>query len=264
MLCRSLLKTVAVLSIAAAPTRAQRVAPAALTSRSPADSLSRYSPGGPLSSWGGAVAMRPYAPVISAIVPGGGQLVLGNNRFVVYAAVELLSWFNYRRDTREQANQEALFKDIARKVARSHFSATLPDADWAYYEQMRDFIESGAYSLTDQGPVVPETDTRTYNGSRWVLAQATHANDRAAALAEYERIAIKPDFRWSWQNAQLQYDIFIRTTDSRNDAYHSAITDLMLIGANHVISMVDAFATFRLQVQPQQNGRTGIGASLRW
>jgi hypothetical protein len=86
----------------------------------------------------------------------------------------------------------------------------------------------------------------------------------ADALAEYERTAIKPEFRWSWRNAQFQYDIFKRGTSKRNDANVSANTDLLVIGANHVLSMVDAFATMRLQVRAEADGRTSIGASVRW
>lgn len=261
---RSLLGAILGLPIFSAILAAQRVEAAGVTVRHVEDSVAHRTVGDPFTKMVASRAVRPYAPLISAVVPGGGQLVLGNNRFVAYMAVELLSLWKYRQDTREQANQEALFKDIARKVARSHFSTTLPDADWTYYEKMKDFLESGAYSLSSQGPVVPETNDSTYNGSRWRLALATHANDRAAALAEYERLAVRPEFQWSWRNAQLQFDIFKRTTDSRNDAYHSAIADLMVLGANHVLSMVDAFVTFRLQAQPTPNGGTGIGANFRW
>jgi hypothetical protein len=205
-----------------------------------------------------------YAPIASAVIPGAGQFMLGHDRFVAYAAVEVLSWWKYLKDTREQTRQETLFKELARGAARSHFSTTLPDGGWSYYEQMRDNLESGRYSQADSGPVVPETDTLTFNGTRWRLAQATHANDPAGALAAYEQSAIKPEFRWSWRNAGLQYDIFKRTTENRNDAANAALTDLAVIAANHALSMVDAFVAFRLQVQPVGNGRTGLGASLRW
>jgi hypothetical protein len=190
--------------------------------------------------------------------------MLGHDRFIAYAAVEVLSWWKYIKDSQEQNRQEALFKELARGAARSHFSTTLPDGGWSYYEQMRDWLESGRYSQTDTGPVVPETNDSTFNGTRWQLAQATHINDPAGALAEYERLAIKPEFRWSWRNAGLQYDIFKRTTENRNDAYHAGVTDLAVIAANHALSMVDAFVTFRLQVQTDATGRTRFGARVPW
>jgi hypothetical protein len=244
-------------------TQAQRVAPAAVTAKDFADSVAapaRALRGGPRVS---TRTLR-FAPVASAIVPGSGQFMLGHDRFIAYAAVEVLSWWKYIKDSQEQNHQEALFKELARGAARSHFSTSLPDGGWSYYEQMRDWLESGRYSQTDTGPVVPETNDSTFNGTRWQLAQATHINDPAGALAEYERLAIKPEFRWSWRNAGLQYDIFKRTTENRNDAYHAGITDLAVIAANHALSMVDAFVTFRLQVQTDAIGRTRIGARVPW
>jgi len=243
---------------------AQSARPAGVTVKRTADSLGKQSSGGEVFRIRESSSLRPYAPLVSAVLPGGGQLILGENRFIAYAAVELFGWWQYRKNIHERSRQEAAYKALARSVARSHFSANPPDADWAYYEQMRDFKESGVYSRTPGGRVVPESDPSTYNGFKWRLALATHSNDSAAALVEYETVAIKPEFRWSWFNAELQYDIFKLTTNSRNDANHAATTNLMIIGANHVLSMVDAFVTFRLRVQPQPNGRTGLGARIPW
>jgi hypothetical protein len=207
--------------------------------------------------------IRRLAPLTSALVPGSGQFALGNERFVVYLAAEAFGWWQFAKSAREQSQQEAAFKTIARTVARSHFSTSRPDGDWTYYETMRDYLESGAYSTTDSGPVVPEGDATTYNGHLWLQELATHST-RAAALAQYEADAIKPDFQWSWRNAQLQYDQFKRTTALRNDAHYAAVQDLLLITANHVLSMVDAFATFRLQVRPAPGGGASLGASATW
>jgi hypothetical protein len=118
-------------------------------------------------------------------------------------------------------------------------------------------------SLNTSGPTRPDTDTSTFNGKRWEILLSTQP-DQAAALAAYEREAIRPEFRWSWRDAQLQYDIFARTTDLRNDAARAARIDLLVIGANHFLSMIDAFATFRLQVHPEGDGRTSVGAAMRW
>lgn len=205
----------------------------------------------------------PYAPLASAVIPGTGQYLLSQNRFVVYAAVEALVWWQYAKHAREQVQQERAFKDIARQVARAHFSANAPDGPWSYYEAMRDWTESGAYSTADSGPVVPESDTMTYNGHLWQLDLQTHATS-ADALAQYERDAIKPDFQWSWRNAAVQRDVFAQLTSKRNDAFRAAQQDLMMIAANHLLSMVDAFATFRLQIRPDSRGGGSLGASLNW
>jgi hypothetical protein len=206
---------------------------------------------------------RPYAPLASIAVPGAGQYMLGQDRFVVYAAVEALVWWQYGKHAREQVQQERAFKDIAREVARAHFSTTAPDGPWSYYEAMRDWTESGSYSTADSGPVVPETDSTTYNGHLWQLALQSHATV-ADALAQYERDAIKPEFQWSWRNAAVQRDVFQQLTSKRNDAFRAAQLDLMMIAANHLLSMVDAFATFRLQVRPDSRGGGSLGASLSW
>src|SRR5205085_1297924 len=106
--------------------------------------------------------VRSLAPFASAIVPGSGQLMLGNQRFIAYAAIEAVAWLSYAKDVHEQNTQEAAFKSLARRVARAHFTTgapdLLPDAPWSYYENMRDELESGQYSLALAGEVIPETD----------------------------------------------------------------------------------------------------------
>jgi hypothetical protein len=213
-----------------------------------------------------APAARPYAPLASALIPGSGQAILGQDRFVVYAAIEIFSWWTYAKDRHEQAQQEAAFKQIASSVARAHFTANPRDTVWTYYEEMRDWLESGYYSKSATGPIEPETDTLTFNGYHWQLALRTHPT-REAALAEYEEVAIRPEFQWSWRNAQFQFDVFRRTTDKRNDANRAAVRDLMIIGANHMLSLVDAFASVRLEILPSAvGGRSGaqIRASVPW
>ncbi len=193
--------------------------------------------------------------------------MLGNDRFIGYVAVEALSWWNYAKDQHEQSMQEANFKSLARRVARAHFTTgspdALPDASWSYYESMRDHLESGQYSLAVSGEVVPETDASTFNGFLWLLALSTNPT-RSGALDEYKRTAIKPEFEWSWRNAQLQFDSFTRMTFLRDDAYNAGTHALLIIGANHFLSMVDAFTTVRLRARAEADGRTSIGASLPW
>jgi hypothetical protein len=208
-------------------------------------------------------AVRRFAAVASFVVPGSGQYILGNDRFLGYVAVELLAWWKYSKDVADRADREREYKDLARRVARVNFTKTFPDAGWSYYEWMRDEIESGQFSLSASGPVVPETNIGTYNGKRWALAQATQPNYEAA-LQQYVAEAIKPEFRWSWRDARLQYDIYTRMTDKRNDAARATAQDLLVIGANHFLSMIDAFATLRLQARTDQDGRARIGASFRW
>ena len=91
-----------------------------------------------LAPFAAQLRLRKYAPLASAIVPGSGQAILGNDRFVGYLAVEALAWWMYAKDISERTARERQFKELAREVARAHYSTTFPDADWAYYEWMRD------------------------------------------------------------------------------------------------------------------------------
>jgi len=210
---------------------------------------------------------RRVSPIASAAIPGFGQALLGQSRALAYVAVEAIAWWRYSTDLHSRDADEERFKQLASRVARAQFSPSPRDSDWTYYEMMRDYKESGQYSLSPTGPVLPETDPSTFNGSRWMLALSTNAptpEGRAAALLEYERTAVKPEFRWSWSNTGLQYDIFIRETDKRNDANRAMVHDLLVIGANHVVSMVDAFTTMRLEIRSEADGRTSVGARLRW
>jgi hypothetical protein len=232
-----------------------------------ADSTPATSHHRAMRSWKVPERAAKYAPIASVVIPGSGQVLLGNDRFIGYVAVEALSWWKYVKDVGERRDDEAAYKRLARRQARAPFTNgspdLLPDADWAYYEKMRDYKESGAFSLTTTGPVVPETDAATYNGSRWQLAQNTFST-RQAAMEQYMRDAIRPEFSWSWKSAQFQYDIFKRTTEKRNDAYRAGLADLMVIGANHILSMVDAFSTVRLRASTDANGATVVGARVRW
>lgn len=202
------------------------------------------------------------APIASLLVPGTGQLMLGQDRFIVYAALEGLSWWQFLKASRERSQQESEFRDLARRVARAHLSANGPDGDWQYYETMRDYDESGQFSRSDT-QLLPETDTATWNGRTWQLAKGL-TTDSVSALAFYRDHAYGPDMAWSWRNAGLQKGLFTQATDKRNDANRAMNNYLMAIAANHLVSMVDAFATFRLEVRPVGNGRTAVGARVSW
>jgi hypothetical protein len=209
------------------------------------------------------IVRKRWAPVASAIVPGTGQMILGNNRSVAYMAVEVIAWWRYRKHVNERADQEAAFKELARRVARSHFAPDAGDGNWTYYEMMRDYVESGDFTTSDNGSIVPPTDTFTFNGHVWLDALRTHSSTNEA-LAQYQERAVKPNLQWSWRNARLQWDLFSQLTGKRNDANRAANIDLLLLVGNHLLSMVDAFGTFRLQVRPAEGGGASLGASISW
>src|SRR6185503_15906196 len=194
--------------------------------------------------------------------PGSGQFMLEQQRWVGYVAVEGILWWVYGKQVRERSQQEAAFRDIARRVARAHLSPNGPDGPWVYYETMRDWNESGVVSNSVKA-LIPETDPSTWNGHTWALAKGL-APDSVSALSFYRAHAIPSNMAWSWQNAGFQLDQFTQATNKRNDANNQANTQLVLIAVNHLLSMVDAFATFRLQVRPVGDGRTALSASVSW
>ena len=71
-------------------------------------------------------AVAKYAPIASAIVPGSGQALLGDNRFVGYVAVEALAWWMYAKDISERSARENQFKELAREVARAALQHDVP------------------------------------------------------------------------------------------------------------------------------------------
>ena len=69
---------------------------------------------------------------------------------------------------------------------------------------------------------------------------------------------------WSWQNAGIHYNLFVRSTEKRNDANAAVNADVAVLVLNHLISMVDAYSVFRLDTRRLPDGRTAIGGRLRW
>jgi hypothetical protein len=212
------------------------------------------------------------APILSAIIPGFGQLTFRQDRFALYGVVEAVMWAKFFRDRRDQSRQESEYRALARQTARAQFSASAPDGDWDYYEAMERNFMSGEYSLSAT-TLVPDTNPTTNNGRQWVLAQRNHGIDPAAppprtspeyqaALDEYAATAVKPEFLWSWKGAQLEWDIYRRTINKRNDAAHAVGRDVTILLANHVLSMVDAFVTYRLRVSPRAGGGMSMSASV--
>ena len=199
-----------------------------------------------------------WAPLASAALPGAGQALLEQQRFLPYLALEGYALLQLLADSREGRRQRSAYRKLASTVARAPLSPETPTGDWEYYERMEHFVESGAYDVETGGALQPEPDTTTYNGSVWLLARQTYWTDPFApppagsaayenAVAFYRQRAVTPEYRWSWRNAQLEQDVFRRTIARSNDAYRRAAQDLAIVIANHVLSTVDAYVTVRLR-----------------
>lgn len=197
------------------------------------------------------------APILSALVPGLGQVQLKQDRFVAYMATEAYFILQYIKSNRENDDNAATYRTIARDIARRGFVPNPPDTLWKYYEQMGEYMESGFFSTSTTGPTIPETDPTTFNGFQWLQARRNVGgplNDASAtgwpgyqdALDFYESRAVRQPYRWSWENAQLERDLYQRAIKRSDAAKRHATYNLVALAANHVLSTIDAFASVRL------------------
>jgi hypothetical protein len=214
-----------------------------------------------------------WAPIASLVLPGAGQAALRQTRGVAYLAAEAYAWVQAIEYRREANRRRADYHRTAREVARAPFGATR-DTSWAYYETLEERIESGRYNLTPGGPLTPETDTATYNGLVWYNARALFWDPNTPlppsdpryqrALAEYEVRAVKPDFAWSWRDQQLQWDIYKADIARENQLSRDLTVTLVVIGANHLVSAIDALASVRLREARGPSGESRIEATVPW
>ncbi|MGH7712778.1 MAG: hypothetical protein ACREOG_15920, partial [Gemmatimonadaceae bacterium] len=199
-----------------------------------------------------------WAVAGSLVLPGTGQALLRQERFVPYVAAEAFFLMRYAQHSRDARRERDRYRALAANVARAPFGGPRPHGTFAYYESMEHFVESGTFDATVGGDLDPEPDTTTFNGRMWLLARKTFWSDvsmppprdsREWRLAEnfYANRAIRPGFRWTWRDAQLEYDEFRRSIRRSNDSYRDALTDLSVIIANHMLSGVDALVSVRLR-----------------
>jgi hypothetical protein len=209
---------------------------------------------------------------MSAIVPGAGQLVLGQERFAGYMAVESYGWIRYLRHRADGRRSRESYRTLAAQVARSVFVEDPPLGAFEYYERMEQFIESGVFDMSDDPDLQPDMDESTYNGSLWRRARETFWDDPGMQPAPtsnayirsvqyYRDRAVTDEYRWSWRNSQLEQDLYRRTIAGSNRAFRSSIADLGVIIGNHVLSMVDAFVALRLRGAV---GEGDGGGSVYW
>jgi hypothetical protein len=217
-----------------------------------------------------------WVPLASAVVPGTGQALLGQDRFIAYLAVEGFAFLGYldQRSAQNRATQQ--YQALAAGIARSLFPGPYPIGTWAYYESMEHYKESGVFNLTPGLGFTPEVDATTYNGATWLLARQTYWSDPnvqpALTSAEYSKAfafytsrAVQPQYRWSWSNAQLEWDVYSQTIQVRNQAARDARTQLGILLANHLLSMVDSYITLRVHGGLGAPGeQSAISATIPW
>lgn len=217
-----------------------------------------------------------WVPLASVAVPGSGQALLGQDRFIAYLALEAFALLGYVDQHKAQLRATSQYQSLAANVARSPYSIDGPVGDWAYYELMEHWIESGVFNLVPGGNFTPEADVTTYNGAAWLLARQNYwANvnvqpDTTSAayrksIAFYIARAIQPQYRFSWRNAQLEQDVYIQKIEERNQAARDARLQLGILIANHLLSMVDAYVTLRVHGGLGAPGSpTSLSATIPW
>jgi hypothetical protein len=212
----------------------------------------------------GAPAQRQEAPatvfvrpLVSLLLPGGGQLLAHQDRGAVYIAAEVYLVSRFMQLDREAVREAHRFQNLAFNVARQPYGPMRRDTIFEYYEQMERFTESGAYDR-DPGPAfVPESDATTYNGSMWLLARRTFwenpdsAPDPTSlqywrAVQFYQARAVGPNFQWSWRNHSLEHEVFRDYIKRSDTAFRRAQNQVGLLLANHVLSAVDALISARM------------------
>ena len=201
-----------------------------------------------------SVLLRPLA---SLFVPGTGQLLAHQDRGALYLAAEVYLLSRFLQLDREAQRETQRFQTLAFQIARRSFAPMQRDTVFEYYEQMERFVESGQYDADPGMPFVPEADTRTYNGSVWLLARRTFwANPDVApdptsdpyqnALDFYKQRAVSPGFLWTWRDHSLEHQVFREAIRQSDNAFRRAQNQIGLLLANHVVSAVDALISTRL------------------
>ena len=206
-----------------------------------------------------------WVPLTSLVLPGAGQALLGQDRFLGYLAVEGYVIVDYLKVSGEQRDERTRSRVLAHDVARGVFGGTRPEGAWAYYESMEHYVESGVFERLPGGEFAPEVDVTTYNGFLWLDVRKRYwdnpnvepshtSRPYVDAITEYKARAITDAFRWSWRNAQLEQDIYRRSILRENQAAHVAASLVNALVVNRLLSTVDAFVTVRV--------RNGAGTSL--
>jgi len=197
--------------------------------------------------------------LLSAVIPGSGQRVLGQNRWVGYVAGEIWAWIQYLERRREGSALQDRYRDLAWLVARRVSSGPRVDGSFEYYESLTKYQSSGAYDLyPDELGVQPELNSETFNGSIWSLARQIFflddpetpvevgSDQYKKALRYYISRAYTPDLAWNWSNNTLQQAEFANLIRASDENLRRSTTMVGVILANHLLSAVDALVSGRL------------------
>jgi hypothetical protein len=200
----------------------------------------------------GAADLTP--PLVSLVLPGGGQHVLGQNRKWAYLALEVAGWAFFVERRRAGSDDRDRYRDFAWENGRIQ-STTRVDGDFEYYERLAHWNRSGAFDRDAGTPgVQPELDDATFNGSVWSLATRIFLGGFAvpesdptyqSALTYYGEEAYDTAMLWDWAGAPGAQGEYAELLDRSDSRFRQATTVLGVIIANHVFSAADAYLSAR-------------------
>lgn len=197
--------------------------------------------------------------IASALLPGSGQWILGQRRWVLYLLVEGAGWLEYSRRRSDGSTLRRAYRDLAWERAREPITGGQRiDGGFEYYETMTHFPASGVFDRAPSEPGVrPETDPSTYNGMIWALARDLflppgdaepdeESEAYARALAYYQERSFGSDFEWDWQGQDAERTRFARLIRDSDDAFRRSTTMLGVVIGNHLLSSIDALVSSRI------------------
>ena len=167
-----------------------------------------------------------------SIVPGTGQAWLGRDRFVAYLAVEAYAWARYAADAREGRQARAIIGTSRARLRGDRSASTRPVGDFDYYEPDGAFRGSGAFDAIPGVALDPEPDHNCQRSHHWLLAQTNLLVQPFGPAISSSNSTSSPRFieegdwsqyRWSWNNAQLECAEFRRTIRRSNNAYRNSL-----------------------------------------
>lgn len=223
-----------------------------------------------------ATPLRPM--LLSLVLPGAGQHVLGRNRKWVFLALEAVGWSLWAERRAAGADYRSRYRDFAWDEARLGGGPRV-DGSFPYYETMAHWPRSGAFDRDGAAPgVQPELDATTYNGWIWTLAAGLHLPGGsggegepgyASALAYYEARAYGDPYLWDWGSDPAARTELTRLISESDRRFRHANNVVGAILANHLVAAIDAFLTARglaapaeLLVRPAGVHATGWSAVL--
>lgn len=209
--------------------------------------------------------------LLSALLPGAGQHVLGQRRKWAYLALEAVGWVVYSDRRSAAYDFRSRYRDFAWTEARLQLGARI-DGDFDYYETMSKWQRSGLFDADPATPSIqPESDEATYNGTIWARAEQLYLEGGTngvpetesryqSALAYYRERAYGTEFLWDWTGTGAAQDDFAALIRASDDRFRQATNALGFVLVNHLASMVDAFVSARAPAVTVRTGLAPTGA----